>query len=214
MTDRGNWIHTHSGRRFYPLDPRPEDIAIEDIAHALSNICRFNGHCARFYSVAEHSLQVAFHVSWDKTYVATLGTTLAALLHDASEAYLCDIPLPLKTMQVMAPYRAMEASVEAAIAERFGLPHPMPAVVKRHDQMALATERRDLIPNALLSGWSTGLVEPWEDVPAGELAEDIVTPPEVASVFLAAFEFLSGEKTGLVSQSLVLEVASRFSFGP
>ena len=59
MERRGDWMQTHSGLRFYPLDPRPEDIRIEDIAHALPMICRFNGHCSRFYSVAEHSLNVA-----------------------------------------------------------------------------------------------------------------------------------------------------------
>ena len=50
------WIQTFTGKRMYPLDPKPEDICIEDIAHALSNICRFTGHTKKFYSVGEHSI--------------------------------------------------------------------------------------------------------------------------------------------------------------
>ena len=56
---KGDWILTYSGIEFWPLDPRPEDVRIEDIAHALSMQCRFAGHCDRFYSVAEHSIRVA-----------------------------------------------------------------------------------------------------------------------------------------------------------
>lgn len=59
---RGDWIQTFTGRRFWPLDPRPEDVCIEDIAHALSLKCRFGGHCTRFYSVAEHSVHVSNYV--------------------------------------------------------------------------------------------------------------------------------------------------------
>ena len=60
-----DWIQTYSGKKFYPLDPRPEDIDIRDIAHALSLNCRFNGHCRCFYSVAEHSVGVSSSQSPD-----------------------------------------------------------------------------------------------------------------------------------------------------
>lgn len=171
MTQRhGDWIQTFTGKQFYPADPRPEDVDIRDIAHSLSHICRFNGHCSRHYSVAEHSILVALHVAWDDAHSETRAQdTLAALLHDASEAYLCDIPRPLKRMPEMAPYRAMEANVERVIAERFGLPYPMPAIVKRHDERALATEYRDLVLSKH-HGWSLR-EKPWEDMPPGCLVD-------------------------------------------
>lgn len=55
----GDWMQTFTGRQFWPMDPRPEDLDILDIAHALSLLCRFGGHCQRFYSVAEHSVHVS-----------------------------------------------------------------------------------------------------------------------------------------------------------
>ncbi|MBF0612521.1 MAG: hypothetical protein HQL55_15470, partial [Magnetococcales bacterium] len=78
-----NWIQTFTGRQFWPLAPVLEHIHVQDIAHALSLLCRFNGHCQKFYSVAEHSLHVA----------TILPPELAGwgLLHDASEAYLADL---------------------------------------------------------------------------------------------------------------------------
>ena len=81
---RGGWIQTYTGRQFWPLDPRIEDIDIHDIAHALSHQCRYSGHCLRFYSVAEHSVLLSHHVAGEHM--------LWALLHDAWEAYLAAIP--------------------------------------------------------------------------------------------------------------------------
>jgi hypothetical protein len=75
---RGDWMQTFTGRRFWPLDPRGEDVLIEDIAHALSLLTRYGGHCTRFYSVAEHSVLLA--------RAATPENALWLLLHDASEA--------------------------------------------------------------------------------------------------------------------------------
>jgi len=82
------WIQTISGRKFPLAEPDPNQIDIEDIAHALSMLCRFNGHCTQFYSVAEHSMHVSHEISND--------LALAGLLHDAAEAYLGDVPSPLK----------------------------------------------------------------------------------------------------------------------
>src|SRR5690606_29748913 len=98
-TRKGDWMQTFTGRRFWPLDPRPDEICIEDIAHALSMQCRYAGHCLSFYSVAEHSVLLSQHVAepfrrW-------------ALLHDASEAYLVDVPRPIKGD--LSNYRAVEA---------------------------------------------------------------------------------------------------------
>jgi 5'-deoxynucleotidase YfbR-like HD superfamily hydrolase len=83
------WIQTRSGKKFYPLAPRPGSVDINDIAHALANLCRFTGHCD-FYSVAQHSVHVAKLVS--------PPARLLALLHDAAEAYMGDIARPWKRM--------------------------------------------------------------------------------------------------------------------
>lgn len=126
----GDWIQTYTGRKFYPLDPRPGDVCIEDIAHALSMTCRFGGHCLKFYSVAEHSVHVARNVSRENA--------LWGLLHDASEAYLVDVPRPLKHQ--LAGYRVAERRVEIAVARAISLPETMPDEVKRADHRILTDE--------------------------------------------------------------------------
>lgn len=115
--DRGPFLQTYTGKHFHPFDPRPEEIDIEDIAHALSHECRWGGHTTRFYSVAWHSVMVARALEYRGPLASLRG-----LLHDASEAYLRDIPRPLKLHPSMAGYRAVEASVQAALYAHFGLP--------------------------------------------------------------------------------------------
>jgi uncharacterized protein len=106
----GEWIVTFSGIHFYPLDPREDEILVMDIAHALSNIARFNGHTKYFYSVAQHSLFVSKELEHRgySPYVC-----LAGLLHDGSEAYICDIPTPLKNM--LPDYKRMELHLQNTI---------------------------------------------------------------------------------------------------
>ena len=152
MQDRkGDWMQTRTGVQFWPLDPRPEDVHLEDIAWSLSNQCRYAGHCAFFYSVAQHSVMVADMVPDELKRVA--------LLHDATEAYLVDLPRPVKRR--MADYRAAEQVVWEAIAQRFGLPLEMPAAVKDADEDALATEAPILMPNAPRSWNLRGAARPF-----------------------------------------------------
>lgn len=126
---RGAWIN--------PLNPNPELIHIEDIAHALSMVCRFTGHVRRFRSVAAHSLLVCDLVS--------PAAKLAALLHDASEAYLHDLSAPIKEGSALGlHYREAEARVQAAIYARFGLPPGVPDEVRRADVLALRIEQAHL----------------------------------------------------------------------
>lgn len=132
---KGNWFHTFSGIQFYPLDPRPEDINIEDIAKGLSNTCRFNGHVIKFYSVAQHSVLVSRIVPDEYA--------LEGLLHDGSESYLGDMVRPLKYS--LPEYRIIEDKVEECIANKYGLIHPWPECVKEADNILLMTERRDLM---------------------------------------------------------------------
>lgn len=140
----GNWMQTISGRAFYPLDPWPEDVDIGDIAHALSLVCRFGGHCSKFYSVAEHSVRVCEAIEGAS---GTEGEAFCGLMHDAAEAYVGDVIWPLK--QSLAGesngYKQIERRVERAIAKRFHLPFEMPPIVKRFDLVLLSTEKRDLM---------------------------------------------------------------------
>jgi hypothetical protein len=130
-TDRqGDWMQTVSGRQFWPFDPRPEEVRIGDIAHALSMQCRFAGHCLRFYSVAEHSVLLSRHVAPEHK--------LWALLHDASEAYLMDVPRPIKPY--LGGYREAEDGVMRAICTRFGLDPEMPQAVAEADTRLLMDE--------------------------------------------------------------------------
>lgn len=145
MTDpRGDWIQTAAGGQFWPIDPRASEIDPEDVAHALSLLCRFGGHCLRFYSVAEHSVLLARAVAPENR--------LWALLHDATEAYLVDVPRPLKPFLV--GYREAEDKIARAVCERFSLPLEMPAEVKAADTRILTDERHQNMAPAP-KPWST-----------------------------------------------------------
>ncbi|MDW9650765.1 hypothetical protein GOB33_22010 [Sinorhizobium meliloti] len=135
----GDWMQTASGRKFWPMDPLSEEVFIDDIAHSLSLQCRYAGHCLRFYSVAEHSVHLARHLRWQGVEVA-----LWALLHDASEAYLVDVPRPVKPYLV--GYKDAERQVMAAVCERFGLAAGMPAVVHDADNRIIGDELVNLAP--------------------------------------------------------------------
>ena len=135
--DSDGSITTFSGIRFWPLLPNPADIRIEDIAHALSNQCRFAGHAREFYSVAEHSVRVS--------QLCRPEDALWGLLHDASEAYLSDIPAPLKELPAFEAYRAAERSLQRLIVQRFGLAIEEPRSVTEADRTILGVEIRDLL---------------------------------------------------------------------
>lgn len=113
MSRRGDWVQVFTGRRFWPLDPRVEDIDIRDIARSLSNKCRFLGHLSDYYSVAQHSVSVS--ESCDTS------DALWGLLHDGAEAYLCDVPTPLKYLPEFAFYREAELAIMRVIADCFDL---------------------------------------------------------------------------------------------
>jgi hypothetical protein len=119
-----------------PCAPDPTKIHIDDIAHALSLACRFLGHTDCFYSVSQHSVLVS--------ELVPLPDALWGLLHDAAEAYLCDLPAPIKRAPGMWFYRSAEALLGRAGARRFGLPPEMPESVKLVDRAVLATEFRDV----------------------------------------------------------------------
>ncbi len=138
--DDSTWVQTFTGRQFWPMDPHEDDIDIQDIAHALSMMCRFNGHCRDFYSVAQHSVHVAEVVA-ERGY---RKDTLTALLHDAAEAYFGDITRPVKH-GIGGEIARIEGKLEMAIANKFGLHYPFPPIVKEIDDILLVTEKRDVM---------------------------------------------------------------------
>jgi hypothetical protein len=131
------WIQTYSGVAFDLVNPTAEMVHIVDIAHSLAHLCRFGGHTREFYSVAQHSVIVSRNVPQEMR--------LAALLHDAPEAYCGDVTRPLKGLRGMSAYRSIERGIWRAVAERFGLPEELPDAVKAADDRALFAERRDLM---------------------------------------------------------------------
>lgn len=159
------YIVTYTGKKVYFLNPTPDMIDIGDIAHALSNLCRFGGHTGKFYSVAQHSVYVS-HFSKDK---------LSGLLHDATEAYLVDIPKPIKGF--LTNYVDIENNLYKAIALKFGLPQELPEDVHAADTRMLFTEKEQLCADVDW-GWK---VQPY-DIKIQPF------PPEVAELdFLHQF---------------------------
>lgn len=138
MGRRGDWMETFTGRRFWPLDPSADDVCIEDIAHALSMQCRFNGHCKVFYSVAQHCCHVCDLIAEREPERA-----FAALMHDAAEAYTGDIIRPIK--HSIAGFDTVDFMIEQVIAEKYGLRVGMAAIIKWADIVMLKNEHAQLM---------------------------------------------------------------------
>lgn len=129
------FINTASGATFEPANPK---FVVADIGHALGMIVRFNGHCSRFYSVAEHSVLVARIMEVEK-----LGDPFEGLMHDASEAYLSDVPSPFK--QLLPDWQMIDKSVDSAMRKQFKLPATMTPGCKKADALALFIEAKVLV---------------------------------------------------------------------
>lgn len=133
---RGPWIMTASGRQLHVLSPKAEEIGIGDIALALGRVCRFSGQTRGFYSVAEHCVEASLLVP--------PAHALWALLHDASEAYICDIPRPIK--RFLPGYYDAERRLQRVVYSAFGLEGPEPPCVKMVDNRLVVTEYICLMP--------------------------------------------------------------------
>jgi len=175
-------ILTFSGAYVSFVNPRPEDIRIIDLAHGLSNECRYSGQCRKFYPVAQHCVIASYIVP----------NTLAkeALFHDATEAYLKDLPTWLK--KLLPGYKLIEEAFDVTIRQKFGLPMDPKTraenkkLIKEADYKLLATEKRDLMPQdnedwIYLRGVSPMpfTIEPW-------------TPEVAKQKFLERYEELKG----------------------
>lgn len=132
-------ITTVSGRFYDLLLPQDYDYDIEEIAHALSNLCRYTGHVNRFYSVAEHSVLVS--------RIVPVDFALCGLLHDASEAFLGDVSSPLK--KLLPDYKRIEENVEKSIARYFGIPFPFPKEIHEADKRMYWQERQEIADNGI-----------------------------------------------------------------
>jgi 5'-deoxynucleotidase YfbR-like HD superfamily hydrolase len=137
-----------SGRRLNLLDPSPLDIEIEDIAHGLARVARWNGQTTgpHIFSVAQHSLLVD-HLAGSLQPEATTRTRLQVLLHDAAEYVIGDMISPFKAV-IGDAYRETEARILEAVMRRFDLPAPMTSIAatlaKKADKMAAHLEATGL----------------------------------------------------------------------
>lgn len=170
------WIETANGTLFEFLHPKPEQVKIEDIAFSLANQCRFNGHVP-FLSVAEHSVAVAARVGPQ--------LQLAALLHDAAEAYLSDVPSPIK--QYLPDYCAMEDKLQAVIYEKYSIDLTPSEIseIKAADKDATATEAFHLLPSKG-AGWTSVLF-----TPQAQYAPRLLPPPAAYKLFMHWFSSLT-----------------------
>jgi len=177
----GPWFNTFT-HRFWPRDPRSQDFRIEDIAHSLSLICRFGGHCITHYSVGQHCLVVSDIL---KGWGQSIEVQYEGLMHDSPEAYTGDNVQPRKSS--MRALKQEEERIWKRLAPRFTLPIKLHPLVKEADNVALMTERRDLCPP---SPW------PWDEYfeQYAPLPEVIIPMPMelVEKLFLQRFHQLGG----------------------
>lgn len=146
------WILTYSGQKFNAINPHPDTVVIEDIAHALSHQCRFSGHSKRFYSVAEHSYLLSLAVPPEYA--------MAALMHDASEAYLVDVPRPIKPF--LTNYYDLEEGVMEAIKQKFDLRNDKECwdAIKLADTRILTDEKYQVMCDAAANDVWVNELEP------------------------------------------------------
>lgn len=151
------WIQTASGKKLDYLKPDPAAISIEDIATGLARLGRFANQTSQFYSVAEHSWRVANFV---RERGGSTFDQLVALLHDAPEAYAMDLPRPLKIL--WPGYQLIEERLWAAISRKLlgEAVVELPPVVRYCDELALATEARDLFVGGPMENWTQSLPGP------------------------------------------------------
>jgi hypothetical protein len=176
MRSNKTWIQTYTGRQFWPLDPRPEEVFIEDIAWQLAGQNRWKGASRVLINIAHHSLIVSGMC--DPDYA------LQGLLHDATEAYLGDMAGPVKSG--LPDFCRAEQHLWTVIAERFGVPVEMHPSVVKADLVSLHTETRDLLPPPPVE-WRQWLPAPMEQtiVP--------ISRDYAAGFFLARFAELGGK---------------------
>jgi uncharacterized protein len=180
----GPYLQTVSGRWVNPFDPDSSQLDAGDIARALANQCRFGGHSRVFYSVAQHSVIVSELV---EQRGGDVEDAFAALMHDATEAYLGDMPHPLKHRSPLgAAFKEAEDHLERALRERFGVKPDVPEI-KRVDRSLLATERHTFSDET----WHWPELEGVEPL---DLELEAWTPDEAAEAFARRYASLDARR--------------------
>ena len=174
-TRKGGSIQTYTGTIFYPLDPRMEDIEIEDVAHGLSHKARFTGHTRKLYTTCEHAVRVCNHLAMCG---ASLMEQFVGLHHDDTDAYLPDVPTPLKVLPEFQWFRDLEHHLQDMCFKKFGCVVGDYSVIKNSDIVLLLTEKRDLMPTKN-GNWQHKytqkpipepyFIEPWEPTYAKQM---------------------------------------------
>jgi uncharacterized protein len=180
----GPYLQTVSGRFVNPFEPDPAQLDVEDIARALGNLCRFGGHSRSFYSVAQHSVIVSQLV---EERGGDAEDVFAALMHDAAEAYLGDMPHPIKHRSPLGTaFKVAEERLEEVIRARFAIKADVPEI-KRADRALLATERRHFSAE----NWHWPELEGIEPL---ELELEAWSPDEAARAFARRFAELDARR--------------------
>lgn len=170
-------IQTISGRIINLINPDPSSIHLEDIAHSLSHLCRFNGHSNRFYSVAQHSVLVADLLPKE--------LQLLGLMHDATEAYLGDVATPLK--RLIPEYQRIENNFWQSVSTKFNLPESIPQEVWEADLTALAIEKSAVLSNSNEAWAQIKHITP-DPERIAHLKATVMNPEEARQAFMAKFE--------------------------
>jgi hypothetical protein len=193
----GDWSQTWTGTRFYPRDPRPEDVKIEDLIMGLGNMTRYNGQC-KFFAVAEHTV-IASHMAMDDEVLKVCGVPdelekytkeeLAWMMlhHDDPEFLMADMTRPFKRAigRDNEYFRLEDEIYRKAIAPRFGLPEKLPQTVMNIDVAVLALEKKVLHPRS----------DPWHlpfQVPARRYKIHCWLPPHSQFIWLRRYCELGG----------------------
>lgn len=192
-------IETLNRKYVDPLNMSVDDLDIEAVAHALSHQCRFNGFTSRHYSVAEHSFHVSHIVQarcmaegWTNPE-AVREASLQGLLHDATEAYLIDIPRPLKS--AFPEYKAIESRLNEVVCQKWGVPTTMHPYVFEADMRICVTEKLALLsPDGLERPEWADLNRNFKPYTNGEvtITTNDVHPADARRMFLARFKVLHG----------------------
>lgn len=185
---QGHYMRTFTGRQYWPLDPRPEDVCVEDIAHALAHQARFNGHTKRFYSVAEHSVICSLQHT-------DANTCFELLMHDAAETYTGDLIRPMKMIpEIRAIWTPIEQRNEVVLAARFGLMFPhndeIKAIIKKVDMEVCQAELEQIVHGSEPN--SAELME--GEFSAAKIKTQCMLPLDAKAWFMNRFNALNAKR--------------------